>query len=213
MIICSKAAHFSIHRAAALLGLGTQQVIAIDTDAQHRMRTDRLAEALEKQRNIVCVVASAGTTNTGAIDPLDCIANLCQQHQIWLHIDAAYGGGGLMSKVLQPRYRGIERADSVIMDLHKWFFQSLDGSVLLYKRADAARDLFYENADYLQSKQGSAPEEYMFFHISPELSRRFRALPFISPCATTVSNDWDATPCTMCAVLNTLSHWLLHMTI
>lgn len=178
VIICSQAAHFSIRRAAAMLGIGTDNIIAIDTDAEFRMRVDHLDAALRQQQNVICVVASAGTTLTGAIDPLEQIADLCAQHEVWLHVDAAYGGGGLMSAELRPRYRGIERADSVVMDLHKWFFQSLDGSLLLYRDASSARQLFFESSDYLRANADSSPEEYMFFHITPELSRRFRALPF-----------------------------------
>jgi len=178
VIICSRAAHFSIRRAAAMLGIGTDNIVAVDTDAEFRMRVDHLDAALRQQQNIICVVASAGTTLTGAIDPLEQIADLCAQHEVWLHVDAAYGGGGLMSAELRPRYSGIERADSVVMDLHKWFFQSLDGSLLLYRDASWARQLFFESSDYLRANADSSPEEYMFFHITPELSRRFRALPF-----------------------------------
>jgi len=178
IIICSRAAHFSIRRAAVMLGIGTDNIIAIDTDPEFRMRVDKLEQALKQQQNIICVVASAGTTLTGAIDPLEQIADLCTKHDTWLHVDAAYGGGGLMSAELQPRYRGIEKADSVVMDLHKWFFQSLDGSLLLYRDASWARQLFFESSDYLRANEDSSPEEYMFFHITPELSRRFRALPF-----------------------------------
>jgi len=123
-------------------------------------------------------VATAGTTNTGAIDPLDEIAALCERHGVWLHVDAAYGGGGLMSPELRPRYRGIEMADSLVMDMHKWFYQSLDGSLLLYRDAAWPRQLFFETSDYLTSSDEPVPEQYMFFHIAPELSRRFRALPF-----------------------------------
>ena len=83
-----------------------------------------------------------------------------------------------MSDVLRPRYHGIERADSVVMDLHKWFFQSLDGSLLLYRNPEWARNLFFDSADYLRGSEDNSPEQYMFFHIAPELSRRFRALPF-----------------------------------
>ncbi len=178
VIICSQAAHFSIRRAAVMLGIGTDNIIAIDTDAEFRMRVDKLAEAVAQHDNIVCVVASAGTTNTGAIDPLNEIADVCATQDIWLHVDAAYGGGGLMSDVLKPRYRGIEKADSVVMDLHKWFFQSLDGSLLLYRNPEWARNLFFDSADYLHASEDNSPEQYMFFHIAPELSRRFRALPF-----------------------------------
>lgn len=178
VILCSRAAHFSIRRAAVMLGVGTDNIIPIDTDDEFRMRADRLEEALQQQRNIVCVVATAGTTNTGAIDPLEEIAALCQAHDVWLHVDAAYGGGGLMSEELRPRYRGIEQADSVVMDMHKWFFQSLGGSLLLYRNANWARQLFFESSDYLRAPAEPTAEEYMFFHIAPELSRRFRALPF-----------------------------------
>ena len=178
VIICSQAAHFSIRRAAVMLGIGTDNIIAIDTDAEFRMRVDKLTEAIAQYDNIVCVVASAGTTNTGAIDPLDEIAEVCASQDIWLHVDAAYGGGGLMSDELKPRYHGIEKADSVVMDLHKWFFQSLDGSLLLYRNPEWARNLFFDSADYLRGSEDNSPEQYMFFHIAPELSRRFRALPF-----------------------------------
>lgn len=178
VILCSRAAHFSIRRAAVMLGIGTDNIVTIDTDAEFRMRVDKLEAALRQHQNIVCVVASAGTTNTGAIDPLEQIADLCARHDTWMHVDAAYGGGGLMSAELQPRYRGIEKADSVVMDLHKWFFQSLDGSLLLYRDASWARQLFFESSDYLSGSNDPSPEQYMFFHIAPELSRRFRALPF-----------------------------------
>ena len=178
VVICSEAAHFSIRRAAALLGIGTDNVVTVATDAAFRMRTDALGEALDSHGNVICVVASAGTTNTGAIDPLPEIAAICQRHDTWLHVDAAYGGGGLMSTQLRPRYRGIEMADSVVMDMHKWFFQALDGSLLLYRNPDYARQLFVDNADYLRMHEDDSPEQFGFFGISPELSRRFRALPY-----------------------------------
>ena len=178
VILCSNAAHFSIRRAAALLGIGTDNIVAIDTDTAFRMRADALAEALQLHDNVVCVVASAGTTNTGAIDPLPEIAALCAQHDTWLHVDAAYGAGALMSAELRPRFQGIERADSIVMDMHKWFFQSLAGSLLLYRDPVYARQLFIESSDYLRMNQDDSPEQFSFFSMSPELSRRFRALPF-----------------------------------
>ena len=178
LVVCSREAHFSIRRAAVMLGIGADNIVSVDTDEQMRMRVDALEAVLEQRQNVVCVVASAGTTNTGAIDPLEQIAGLCAARGIWLHVDAAYGGGGLMSAELRPRYLGLEQADSLVMDLHKWFFQALDGSLLLYRDATPARSLFYDTTDYLTSSQQAAAEDYMFFHIAPELSRRFRGLPF-----------------------------------
>jgi aromatic-L-amino-acid decarboxylase len=178
VIVCSQAAHFSIRRAAAMLGIGTDNIVTLDTDDSFRMRVDALEAALGRYDNVICVVASAGTTNTGAIDPLPEIAELCSAHGAWLHVDAAYGGGGLMSPELRPRYRGIERADSVVMDMHKWFFQSLAGSLLLYRDPAFARQLFTESSDYLRMNEDDSPEQFGFFSLSPELSRRFRALPF-----------------------------------
>ena len=179
VVICSTAAHFSIRRAAILLGLGEDGVVAIDTDDAFRLRPESLDAALATRANVVCVVATAGTTNTGAIDPLEEVAAVCRDRGVWLHVDAALGGGGLMSSALRPRYAGIEHADSLVMDLHKWFFQSLAGSLLLYRDADPARELFYDSPDYLQAGDDvRAPEQHRFFHIAPELSRRFRALPF-----------------------------------
>jgi glutamate/tyrosine decarboxylase-like PLP-dependent enzyme len=178
VILCSQAAHFSIRRAAVMLGIGTDNIVGVATDAQFRIRPDALDAAIAEHDNIICVVASAGTTNTGAIDPLPEIADSCARHGIWLHVDAAYGAGGLMSAELKPRYRGIERADSVVMDMHKWFFQSLAGSLLLYRDPRWARQLFTESSDYLRMNEDDSPEQFAFFSISPELSRRFRALPF-----------------------------------
>ena len=129
----------------------------INSGIYSAMRTDALEGALDSHGNVICVVASAGTTNTGAIDPLPEIAAICQRHDTWLHVDAAYGGGGLMSTQLRPRYRGIEMADSVVMDMHKWFFQALDGSLLLYRNPDYARQLFVDNADYLRMHEDDSP--------------------------------------------------------
>lgn len=178
VILCSGAAHFSIRRAAAMLGIGTDNIVTVATDDRFRMRIDALEAAIESHDNIICVVASGGTTNTGAIDPLTDIAGLCARHDTWLHVDAAYGGGALMSAELRPRLRGIELADSVVMDMHKWFYQSLAGSLLLYRDPAYARQLFIESSDYLSMNQDDSPEQFSFFSISPELSRRFRALPF-----------------------------------
>ncbi len=177
-IICSQAVHFSIQRAAGLLGIGTDNVVCVDVDDCFRMRPGKLAQALDTHDCPICVVASAGTTTTGAIDPLDEIAHLCRQQGVWLHVDAAYGGGGLLSTELRPLYAELEKADSVTMDLHKWFYLALDCSVVLYRDPSVAKRMFYDRSDYVQYPFDGPAESHMFFHLSPELSRRFRALPF-----------------------------------
>ena len=96
VVICSQAAHFSIRRAAVMLGIGTDNIVVVDTDDRFRMRVDALEAAIAEHDNIICVFASAGTTNTGAIDPLTEIADLCTRYDTWLHVDAAYGAGALM---------------------------------------------------------------------------------------------------------------------
>jgi aromatic-L-amino-acid decarboxylase len=179
VIVCSTATHFSIQRAAAMLGIGINNVITVDTDADNRMCIDSLAKQLEADHKVLCVVASAGSTTTGAVDPLAEIADLCAKHSTWLHVDAAYGGGALLANQLRPLFRGIEHADSITIDLHKWFFTAIDSSVVLYRDPASARELFYENSDYIQFPVDGPPEQHMFFHLGPELSRRFRALPIM----------------------------------
>jgi glutamate/tyrosine decarboxylase-like PLP-dependent enzyme len=166
-----------VQRAAGMLGLGTDNVVSIEIDDQFGMRPDALEQAIAQHSCVVCVVASAGSTTTGSVDPLNRIADICHNAGIWLHVDAAYGGAGLLSAELKSLYRGIERADSITMDLHKWFYLAFDGSVLLYRQPQVARKLFYEQSDYVQFPIDGPPEQHMFFHLSPELSRRFRALP------------------------------------
>ena len=181
VIVVAQTTHFCIQRAAVMLGLGADQVVVVEHDQNFRIRPDSLEKALQRCPDNglkpICVVASAGTTVTGSIDPLNAIADICERHGIWLHVDAAYGGAGLWSPELRPRFNGIERADSVCMDLHKWFYLAFDGSVLLFRQPELARHVYYIRSDYVQFPKEGTPEEYMFFHFSPELSRRFRGLP------------------------------------
>ncbi|MDJ0958630.1 MAG: aminotransferase class V-fold PLP-dependent enzyme [Arenicellales bacterium] len=181
VIVGARTTHFCIQRAALMLGLGAGQVVVVEHDENFRMRPDSLEKTLLSCRDQglkpVCVVASAGTTVTGSIDPLDALADICENNGIWFHVDAAYGGAGLWSPELRPRFTGIERADSVCMDLHKWFYLAFDGSVLLFRQPELARHVYYTRSDYVQFPKQGTPEEYMFFHFSPELSRRFRGLP------------------------------------
>ncbi len=132
-ILCSEHAHFSIQRAAALLGLGPDAVIAIraGTDTGHRMDTRALAAALTGIEPGTTTVATAGTTGIGSIDPLPEMAALAAERRAWLHVDAAYGGGALFSDRLAPLLAGLDRADSIALDLHKIGWQPVPAGVFL----------------------------------------------------------------------------------
>jgi len=178
MLYTTREAHFTIRRAARLLGFDVRLVAC---DAERRMRPEALAEALDRGRAAgevpFAVAATAGTTTTGAVDPLASIARICRGHGIWLHVDASYGGGALLSDSLRGRLLGIEEADSVCIDLHKWFYLGFDAGVLVWREPRRARELFHSQADYVRLPAEGTPEEYAFYYRGPETSRRFRALP------------------------------------
>ena len=182
VILAAETAHFSIQRAAIMLGLGRAGVEPVAVDGGHRMDADALRNKLEEiaddpQRQACCVVATAGTTAMGVIDPLSEIAGICREHGVWLHVDAAYGGAALLSAALRERLQGIEQADSITIDLHKWCYLAFDASVLLYRDPERARDLYAFEADYARYGRSQTMEDHKFFDLSPEVSRRNRALP------------------------------------
>lgn len=139
-VFCSAAAHFSVGRSAALLGLGADAVVPVDTDASGRMDTRLLDWALADARSAgespVCVVATAGTTDLGAVDPLPAVAAIAARHRGRLHVDAAYGGGALFSRQLAPLLAGLEQAQTVSLDLHKLGWLPAAAGVLLARDAD-----------------------------------------------------------------------------
>ncbi|MEV4560094.1 pyridoxal-dependent decarboxylase [Kitasatospora sp. NPDC049285] len=138
-IFASEVAHFSVQRAAALLGLGERAVRAIPVDRELRMVPEALADAFTEAGwegvTPIAVVATAGTTDTGGIDPLPRIADLASRHGTWLHVDAAYGGGALFSERLAPLLDGLDRADSVSLDWHKFGWQPAAAGVFLVREA------------------------------------------------------------------------------
>ncbi|MQS15076.1 aspartate aminotransferase family protein [Streptomyces kaniharaensis] len=151
-IIASEAAHFSVQRAAALLGLGERAVVAVPVDRQLRMEPDALERTLAETSwagaTSVAIVATAGTTDTGSIDPLHIAADLAARYGAWLHVDAAYGGGALLSDRLAPLLDGIARADSVSLDWHKLGWQPAAAGVFLVRRAETYVSLA-RRAEYL----------------------------------------------------------------
>ncbi len=177
-VYASEQIHMSIPKAIALLGIGRHNLRLIPTDESYRMDPSQLDEAirrdLSENRKPLAVVASAGTVNTGAIDPLAEIAAIAKKHGLWLHIDGAYGA---LAAIAQPdRFSGMALADSISLDPHKWLYQPLDCGCLLYRDERAARTTFSHTGDYAKALSNDPIEGFAFFEESMELSRRFRAL-------------------------------------
>jgi glutamate/tyrosine decarboxylase-like PLP-dependent enzyme len=178
VIYCSAEAHFSTPKAAALLGLGHDAVRLIAVDEAFRMRTEGLRQAIREDiRNgklPIAVVASAGTTATGSIDPLVEIADLCQEFDLWLHVDGAYGA--LAALAIPDAFCGLDRADSLSLDPHKWLYQPTGCGCLLYRDSSAAKTAFSHSEEYARALSDDPIEGFAFFEESIELSRPFRAL-------------------------------------
>jgi aromatic-L-amino-acid/L-tryptophan decarboxylase len=154
VLYASAEAHFSIAKSANILGLGSAGGLRsvpvdrhsrLDVAALRRMVADDRAAGLDP----FCVVGIAGVTSNGVIDPLDAIADAARDLGLWYHVDAAYAAGGLMSDALRPRFRGIERADSITMDPHKWWFMPYPCGAILTRDGDAGRRAFWSDAVYI----------------------------------------------------------------
>jgi L-2,4-diaminobutyrate decarboxylase len=165
-----------VQKSARLLGLGADAVVAVPVGPDRRMDVDALAGALDDLAayglSPMAVVATAGTTDFGAIDPLAAIAELCRRHDTWLHVDAAYGGGLLVSPTRRHLLDGIEHADSVTVDYHKTWFQPVSASALLVRDGRHLGHVTW-NADYLNPKDAAHPNQV---DKSLQTTRRFDAL-------------------------------------
>jgi glutamate/tyrosine decarboxylase-like PLP-dependent enzyme len=180
-IYVSDQAHLSIAKAADVLGLGRQHVRVIETDNYFKIDLRDLRERIESDSSNglqpFCLVGSAGTVNTGAIDPLREIADLAHKHKLWFHIDGAYGAFGAADSGRRHLFSGLEMADSVSLDPHKWLYAPIDCGCLLVKDASQARAAFaHGDADYIKVYEESERESFAFWDYGIELTRRFRAL-------------------------------------
>lgn len=175
-IVASADGHFSVQKAARLLGLGDASVVTVPTDGDRRMDVGALGLALARVADAgdvpMAVVATAGTTDFGAIDPLPEIAALCEGYGAWLHVDAAYGGGLLVSPTHRHRLAGIDRADSVTVDFHKTWFQPVSASALVVREGHHLGHVTW-HADYLNPKDAAHPNQV---DKSLQTTRRFDAL-------------------------------------
>ncbi len=180
-LYASEQAHSSIEKAAITLGLGEANVRRIASDGEYKMDIGALRRAVEDDLRAghrpLAVVATVGTTSATSVDPVARIADVCREHRIWLHVDAAYGGA--MALLEEGRYvmHGVERADSVVFNPHKWLFVPLDFSTLYARRPETLRRVFSIVPEYLRGdaeRAGEALPNYMDYGI--QLGRRFRAL-------------------------------------
>ncbi|WP_432041303.1 lysine decarboxylase DesA [Streptomyces cadmiisoli] len=178
-VFASEASHFSVKKSAKLLGLSEDAVVSVPVDQDKRMQTLALARELERceQDGLVpmAVVATAGTTDFGSIDPLTEIAELCDRYGTWMHVDAAYGCGLLASLKHRHRLTGIERADSVTVDYHKSFFQPVSSSAVLVRDARTLRHATY-HAEYLNPRRMVQERIPNQVDKSLQTTRRFDAL-------------------------------------
>ncbi|MEV7733455.1 lysine decarboxylase DesA [Streptomyces sp. NPDC088921] len=178
-IFASEVSHFSVKKSAKLLGLGQDSVVCVPVDHDKRMQTVALAHELERCRRDglvpMAVVATAGTTDFGSIDPLPEIAELCEQYGAWMHVDAAYGCGLLASLRYRDRIDGIENADSVTVDYHKSFFQPVSSSAVLVRDSSTLRHATY-HAEYLNPRRMVQERIPNQVDKSLQTTRRFDAL-------------------------------------
>jgi glutamate/tyrosine decarboxylase-like PLP-dependent enzyme len=181
IIYLSDQAHSSNIKAIQVLGFKKEQIKIIPTDSEFKFSMNKLKNEIARDqlegKKPFCIIASAGTTNTGTVDPLDDLADICEKENLWFHIDGAYGAAAILSKKGSRILRGIERADSLTVDPHKWFFQPYEIGCLLVKDASWLSNTFSEKPEYLRDIEGNE-SEINFYDYGIQLTRRFRALKF-----------------------------------
>src|SRR5437667_5572194 len=179
-IYASSETHFSIVKAAALLGIGRENVCYVAVDERFRIRIDdlvaKITADLEAGYVPFCVVANAGTVNTGAVDPLTDIREIAHRFQLWMHVDGSYGAFAVLAESARKLFAGMEQADSIALDPHKWLYLPVDVGCVIYRAPQIARAAFAHEAEYTRIIGEEADEAFAFWDYGPELSRRFRAL-------------------------------------
>jgi aromatic-L-amino-acid decarboxylase len=177
-LYASRDVHSSVDKAALTLGLGRASVRKIPTDESFRMRTDLLELAIAEDRKDgclpFCVVGTVGTTSTTAIDPIEKLADICERENMWLHVDAAYGGSAAIVPEMRHVFHGCERADSISNSTHKWMFVPLNLCAFYTRKPEVLKDAFSLIPEYLRTEHDDAVVNYMDYGVA--LGRRFRAL-------------------------------------
>ena len=181
IVYASDQVHHCVDKAVDLLGIGTRNLRKIETDDRFRIRVDRLEATIAADREAgllpAIVVGSAGTVNTGAIDPLEGLADVCRRESLWFHVDGAYGAMAALSPRLKPLFAGIERADSIAADPHKWLYVPYEAGATLVREPGRLAATFRKFPEYLASDPESPfPGPAWFAERGVELSRGFKAL-------------------------------------
>lgn len=176
-VYMSEHVHSSIDKSCITLGLGLRSLRKIECNDRFEMIPEKLAEAIEVDIENgylpICVIPTVGTTSTSSVDPVDAIADICEKYGIWLHVDTAYAGSTAILPEMQPLFKGWERADSIVVNPHKWLFTPFDLSVLYCKELDSLKQAFSLIAEYLKTNEGEV-KNGMDYGI--QLGRKFRAL-------------------------------------
>jgi glutamate/tyrosine decarboxylase-like PLP-dependent enzyme len=171
--------HSSIDKAVDMLGIGKNYLRKIPVDEQMRIRPDLLEEQIRRDREAglhpICAIAVAGTTNTGAVDPLGEVADICRTYNLWFHVDAAYGGPAAKVGKVAPLFKGLERADSVVVNPHKWMYVPFEAGGVLVRNSEHLRATFSTIPDYLKS-DGAADGRIDLMEYNLPLTKEFKAL-------------------------------------
>lgn len=179
-VYASSATHFSIAKAAALLGIGRENVQHIAVDNRFKMRVDDLVKKINADLEAgyvpFCVVGNAGTVDTGAVDPLREIRDVADRFQLWMHVDGSYGAFAILADSARKLFSGMEQADSIALDPHKWLYLPVDVGCVIYRNPESAHAAFAHEAEYTRMFGEEADEAFVCWDYGPELSRRFRAL-------------------------------------
>jgi glutamate/tyrosine decarboxylase-like PLP-dependent enzyme len=176
----SSATHFSIVKAAALLGIGRENVQHVAVDECFKIRVDdlvaKITADLEAGYVPFCIIGNAGTVDTGAVDPLAEIREVANRFQLWMHVDGSYGAFAVLAESARKLFAGMEQADSIALDPHKWLYLPVDVGCVIYRDPEIARAAFAHEAEYTRMFGEEADEAFVCWDYGPELSRRFRAL-------------------------------------
>lgn len=179
-VYASSEVHVVTDRGADMLGLGVEAVRKVPVGSDYRMRTDALRQAIRRDRDAgvrpLAVVATAGTVATGAVDPLEEIADVCGKEGLWMHVDAAYGGPAILANDLRPTFAGIERADSIAFDPHKWLYTPHSGGCVLVRDLQHLADSFAVHATYVHQDRERTGWGLDLSSLGPQFSRGFLAL-------------------------------------